>query len=71
VQELKALLKEKGADIPVLAKLEKPQAIANLEAIVNECDAIMVARGDLGVEMSPEKVPLIQKRIIRMCNRRN
>jgi pyruvate kinase len=70
VQELKALLKEKGADIPVLAKLEKPQAIANLEAIVNECDAIMVARGDLGVEMSPEKVPLIQKRIIRMCNQK-
>jgi pyruvate kinase len=70
VQELKALLKEKGADIPVLAKLEKPQAIANLEAIVNECDAIMVARGDLGVEMSPERVPLIQKRIIRMCNQK-
>lgn len=70
VQELKALLREKGADTPVLAKLEKPQAIANLEAIVNECDAIMVARGDLGVEMSPEKVPLIQKRIIRMCNQK-
>ena len=70
VQELKALLKEKGADLPVLAKLEKPHAIANLEAIVNECDAIMVARGDLGVEMSPEKVPLIQKRIIRMCNQK-
>jgi pyruvate kinase len=70
VQELKALLREKGVDIPVLAKLEKPQAIANLEAIVNECDAIMVARGDLGVEMSPEKVPLIQKRIIRLCNQK-
>jgi pyruvate kinase len=70
IQTLKALLKEKGADIPVLAKLEKPQAIANLEAIVDECDAIMVARGDLGVEMSPEKVPLIQKRIIQLCNQR-
>ncbi|NEQ55112.1 MAG: pyruvate kinase [Leptolyngbya sp. SIO3F4] len=70
VQELKALLAEKGADIPVLAKLEKPQAIENLEAIVDECDAIMVARGDLGVEMKPEKVPLIQKRIIRMCNQK-
>ena len=55
IQTLKTLLKEKGSDIPVLAKLEKPQAIANLEAIVDECDAIMVARGDLGVEMSPEK----------------
>jgi len=70
IQTLKALLKEKGADIPVLAKLEKPQAIANLEAIVDECNAIMVARGDLGVEMSPEKVPLIQKRIIQMCNQK-
>lgn len=70
VQELKALLAAQGATIPVLAKLEKPQAIANLEAIVKECDAIMVARGDLGVEISPEKVPLIQKRIIRLCNQR-
>jgi pyruvate kinase len=70
VQELKRVLQEKGAKIPVLAKLEKPQAIANLEAIVDECDAIMVARGDLGVEMSPEKVPLIQKQIIQMCNQK-
>jgi pyruvate kinase len=70
IQTLKALLKEKEAHIPVLAKLEKPQAIANLEAIVDECDAIMVARGDLGVEMSPEKVPLIQKRIIKLCNQK-
>lgn len=70
VQTLKDLLKEKGSDIPVLAKLEKPQAIANLEAIVDLCDAVMVARGDLGVEMSPEKVPMIQKQIIELCNRK-
>ncbi|OLP19943.1 pyruvate kinase [Leptolyngbya sp. 'hensonii'] len=70
IQMLKALLQQKGAQIPVLAKLEKPQAISNLEAIVDECDAIMVARGDLGVEMSPEKVPLIQKRIIQLCNQK-
>jgi pyruvate kinase len=70
IQALKALLKEKGANIPVLAKLEKPQAIDNLEVIVDECDAIMVARGDLGVEMNPEKVPLIQKRIIHLCNQK-
>jgi pyruvate kinase len=70
VQTLKELLAERGADIPVLAKIEKPQAVANLEEIINECDAIMVARGDLGVEMSPEKVPLIQKRIIRLCNQK-
>jgi pyruvate kinase len=71
VQALKALLIEKGAsDIPVMAKIEKPQAIANLESIINECDGLMVARGDLGVEMSPEKVPLLQKQIIRMCNQK-
>ncbi|WP_019503083.1 pyruvate kinase [Pseudanabaena sp. PCC 6802] len=70
IQTLKALLEEKGVNIPVLAKLEKPQAISNLDAIVHECDAIMVARGDLGVEMSPEKVPSIQKRIIKLCNQK-
>ncbi len=70
IQALKAFLAERDANIPVLAKIEKPQAVEHLEAIVDECDAIMVARGDLGVEMRPEKVPLIQKRIIRMCNQR-
>ncbi|MEL7501737.1 MAG: pyruvate kinase [Cyanobacteria bacterium J06554_6] len=70
VQDLKYRLAAKGVDIPVLAKLEKPQAIENLDAIVAECDAVMVARGDLGVEMSPEKVPLIQKQIIRACNQK-
>ncbi|WP_293064715.1 pyruvate kinase [Okeania sp. SIO2B3] len=67
---LKSILKEKDADVPVIAKIEKPQAIANLEAIVKECDGIMVARGDLGVEMKPEKVPMLQKQIIWMCNKR-
>lgn len=70
VCSLKELLAAKGADIPVIAKIEKPQAVSNIEEIVNECDGLMVARGDLGVEMSPEKVPLLQKRIIRMCNRK-
>lgn len=70
VRTLKRYIAEKGASLPVLAKLEKPQAIENLESIVDECDAIMVARGDLGVEMKPEKVPPIQKRIIRLCNRK-
>ncbi|HIK46076.1 MAG TPA: pyruvate kinase [Leptolyngbyaceae cyanobacterium M65_K2018_010] len=69
---LKSLLAEKGADhIPVLAKIEKPQAIQNLEEILDVVDAIMVARGDLGVEMRAEKVPLLQKRIIRECNYRS
>ncbi len=67
---LKSLLNEKDTDVPVIAKIEKPQAIANLEAIVAECDGLMVARGDLGVEMSPEKVPMLQKRIIQMCNKK-
>jgi pyruvate kinase len=68
---LKALLAEKGAnDIPVLAKIEKPQAVKNLDAILEAVDAIMVARGDLGVEMRAEKVPMLQKQIIRECNYR-
>ncbi|MFM7440975.1 MAG: pyruvate kinase, partial [Snowella sp.] len=71
IQALKAFLAARNAQIPVLAKIEKPQAIEHLEAIVDECDAIMVARGDLGVEMRPEKVPLIQKHIIKMCNKKS
>ncbi len=53
----------------IVAKIEKPEALDNLEAIVREADAVMVARGDLGVEIAPEEVPLAQKRIIRLCNR--
>ena len=53
-----------------MAKIEKPQAIEHLEEILAEADGVMVARGDLGVEMSPEKVPMLQKRIIELCNRR-
>lgn len=69
---LKALLAECGRpDMPVLAKIEKPQAINNLEAILASCDAVMVARGDLGVEMRAEKVPMLQKHIIRQCNLRS
>ncbi|NEQ46241.1 MAG: pyruvate kinase [Leptolyngbya sp. SIOISBB] len=69
---LKTLLKEAGApQTPVIAKIEKPQAIANLDEIVAVTDGIMVARGDLGVEMKAEKVPLLQKRIIKACNFRS
>jgi pyruvate kinase len=68
---LKDLLTRKGyADVPVIAKIEKPQAIDNLDAIIAIADGVMVARGDLGVEMSPERVPMLQKRIIRLCNLR-
>src|SRR6266581_474312 len=55
-------------DIPLIAKLEKPEAVMQLNAILDVVDGVMVARGDLGVEMSPEKVPLIQKRVIARCN---
>jgi pyruvate kinase len=72
IKAIKAFLSDRGyGDVPVMAKIEKPQAIENLEAIVEECDGIMVARGDLGVEISPERVPMLQKRIIRLCNLQN
>lgn len=68
---LKAFLAEKGAaDVPVIAKIEKPQAILNFDEILAASDGIMVARGDLGVEMSPEKVPMLQKQIVRTCNQK-
>ena len=69
---LKQLLKAEGApETPVIAKIEKPQAIANLDDILEATDGVMVARGDLGVEMKAEKVPLLQKRIIKACNLRS
>jgi len=62
---------EKGSwDIPLIAKIEKPEAVAHLDEILEVVDGVMVARGDLGVEMAPEKVPLIQKRLIAKCNER-
>ncbi|HAS17724.1 MAG TPA: pyruvate kinase [Nitrospiraceae bacterium] len=68
VQVVKNILEHEGASIPVIAKIEKPEAVENLEAILKVADGIMVARGDLGVEMLPEQVPIIQKEIIRRCN---
>jgi pyruvate kinase len=60
----KQLIRRAGKDTPVIAKLEKPQAIENLDAILRVADGVMVARGDLGVEMNPERVPVVQKAII-------
>jgi pyruvate kinase len=60
----KAAIASHGADTVVCAKLEKPQAIENLDEILEIADWVMVARGDLGVEMAPEKVPIIQKHVI-------
>jgi pyruvate kinase len=65
VRYVKRRIAELGGDAWVVAKLEKPQAIDHLDSILEAADAIMVARGDLGVEMPPEKVPAIQKHIIR------
>ena len=65
----KKYINDFGSDIPVISKLEKPQAIENLESIVNVSDCIMVARGDLGIELSPTEVPICQKKIIAECNK--
>ncbi len=68
VVELKKLLAQREASIQVIAKIEKPEAVAAFAEILAAADGIMVARGDLGVEINSEKVPLIQKHIIRQCN---
>jgi pyruvate kinase len=62
--ELRHLITQHGGSAKIIAKIEKPEAVENLEAIIEESDAIMVARGDLGVEVPLEKVPLLQKRIV-------
>jgi pyruvate kinase len=71
VLELKDLIRELsafGRPTPVIAKIEKPEAIDNIDAIIAASDGIMVARGDLGIEMSTEAVPMVQKMIINKCN---
>lgn len=67
VIELKQLIKRKRKNAYVISKIEKPQAVRNLDAILDETDAIMVARGDLGVEMPFDMVPLLQKEIVEKC----
>ncbi|PYU07755.1 MAG: pyruvate kinase [Acidobacteria bacterium] len=64
VLQAKAAIRRAGKDTPVIAKLEKPEAIENLDAILRVADGVMVARGDLGVEMNLERVPVVQKEII-------
>ena len=66
IDEAKALIKGRAG---IIAKIEKPQAVEHLDEIIDKSDAIMVARGDLGVECAPEDVPLIQRRIVRACRR--
>jgi pyruvate kinase len=70
IRALRRLLRRQGAQPLVIAKIEKPQALDHLEAIVNVSDGVMVARGDLGVELPLEDVPLVQKRIAALARER-
>ncbi len=66
-EDVARIMAEEGRVVPVIAKVEKPQAVDNLEEIVDAFDGVMVARGDLGVELPLEDVPLVQKRAIELC----
>jgi pyruvate kinase len=68
VLELKTAMKIFGRSVPIISKIERYEAYQAIEGIISESDAIMVARGDLGLEMPPEQVPIIQKDIIQHCN---
>jgi pyruvate kinase len=69
IERVHEIMDEEGLRLPVIAKVEKPQAVKNLAEIINAFDAVMVARGDLGVELPFEEVPLVQKLAIEMCRR--
>lgn len=69
VLEIKELISSAGKQVPVIAKIEKHEAIEQMEAILSLCDGVMVARGDLGVELPAEEVPILQKRLIATANR--
>ncbi|MFJ9849950.1 pyruvate kinase [Streptomyces sp. NPDC101150] len=69
VQDVHRVMDEVGRRVPVIAKVEKPQAVANMQEVVMAFDAVMVARGDLAVEYPLEKVPMVQKRLVEMCRR--
>src|SRR3954451_2667594 len=71
VELVREIMRQEDVYCPVIAKLEKPEAVQNLEAIVNAFDGIMVARGDLGVELPLEQVPLVQKRAVQAARERN
>ncbi|MFC7306479.1 pyruvate kinase [Streptomyces monticola] len=69
IEDVHRIMREEGRRLPVIAKVEKPQAVDNIEDIVAAFDGIMVARGDLGVEMPLEQVPIVQKRAIKLAKR--
>jgi pyruvate kinase len=69
IEDVRRIMSAEGVRLPVIAKIEKPQAIANLDEIVRTSDGIMVARGDLGVELPLEDVPIVQKQAIALARR--
>lgn len=69
--QLRRLIHAGKKNIPIVAKIERPEAIENIDGIIEAADVIMVARGDMGVEISPEDVPVLQKMIIKKCNAKN
>jgi len=69
VRQVRQFLQAKGADVPLIAKIEKHEAVNNIDEIIAAADGIMVARGDLGVEIPLKRVPLVQKELIAKCNR--
>lgn len=69
IKKIRDILKEEDVEIPIISKIERPSAIKNFDSILKVSDGIMVARGDLGVEMRSENVPKLQKEIIKKCNK--
>ncbi len=69
IHELRGIIKESWHDARIIAKIEKPEAVSNLNAIIRASDAIMVARGDLGVEIPMQEVPTVQKQIVKKCQK--
>ena len=69
IKAIQKILNEKKSDKPIIAKIEKPEAVKKLDSIISAFDGVLVARGDLGVEMGYEKVPIIQKRIVHLCHK--
>ncbi|MEE8169936.1 MAG: pyruvate kinase [Phycisphaerae bacterium] len=65
--DLRERIRAQGGRLPIVAKIEKPEAVKNINTIIEQCDVLLVARGDLGVEMDLARVPLIQKEIVRQC----